>query len=57
MDQTTFLFANLDSFVIMIVILVAILNIQVNTKRTKQYTFMLLTILEKIAKKKVLKST
>jgi hypothetical protein len=51
MDQTTFLFASLVSFVLMIVILVAILNIQANTKRTKQYTFMLLTILEKIAKK------
>ena len=51
MDQNTYLFASLLSLVLIVVILIAILNIQTNTKRTKQYTFMLLTILEKIAKK------
>ena len=51
MDQNTYLFASLLSLVLIVVILIAILNIQANTKRTKQYTFMLLTILEKIAKK------
>ena len=51
MDQNTYLFACLLSLVLIFVILIAILNIQANTKRTKQYTFMLLTILEKIAKK------
>lgn len=50
MDQNTYLFASLVSLP-KVVILIAILNIQANTKRTKQYTFMLLTILEKIAKK------
>jgi hypothetical protein len=51
MDQNTYLFASLVSLVLVVVILIAILNIQANTKRTKQYTFMLLKILEKIAKK------
>jgi len=51
MDQNSYLFASLVSLVLIVVILIAILNIQANTKRTKQYTFMLLTILEKIAKK------
>ena len=51
MDQNTYLFASLVSLVLIVVILIANLNIQANTKRTKQYTFMLLTILEKIAKK------
>ena len=51
MDQNTYLFASLVSLVLIVFILIAILNIQANTKRTKQYTFMLLTILEKIAKK------
>jgi hypothetical protein len=51
MDPNTYLFASIVSLVLIVVILIAILNIQANTKRTKQYTFMLLTILEKIAKK------
>lgn len=51
MDQNTYLFASLVSLVLIVVILIAILNIQANTKRNKQYTFMLLKILEKIAKK------
>lgn len=51
MDQNTYLFASLVSLVLIVVILIAILNIQANTKRTKQYTFMLLKILEKIAQK------
>lgn len=51
MDQNTYLFASLISLVLIVVILIAILNIQANTKRTKQYTFMLLKILEKIAQK------
>ena len=51
MDQNTYLFASLVSLVLIVVILIAILNIQANTNRNKQYTFMLLKILEKIAKK------
>lgn len=45
------IFISLISFAVGIIILISILSIQINTKRTRQYTYMQLNILEKIALK------